>query len=195
MKPFSGACERNQGPILEQLRRNLVAPARVLEIGSGTGQHAVHFAGNLPYLNWQPSDVLENLPAIRLWVDEAGLPNLRPPLELDVNWRDWPVAAPDAVFSANTAHIMAWEQVEAMFTGVAARLPAGGRFLLYGPFNLGGAFTSEGNRQLDAWARATFPGGGLRNQETIVELATRSGLIAVEDLAMPANNRMQVFQR
>ncbi len=202
-KPFSTACERNQGPILEQLRHHLAelpAPARrstplVLEIGSGTGQHAVHFARHLPDLVWQPSDLAENLPGIRLWVDEAELPNLRPPLELDVSRDRWPVTDPDAVFSANTAHIMAWNRVEAMFAGVATRLPPGGRFVLYGPFNVGGEFTSEGNRALDAWARDAFEGGGLRDLEAIVALGESRGLTHLADVAMPANNRLQVFRR
>lgn len=196
MKPHSAACERNQGPILDQLRRHLAAlepPAAVLEIGAGTGQHAVHFARHLPHLEWQPSDLEPNLDGIRLWVEEAGLPNLRAPIELDVARRPWPVDDAGAVFSANTTHIMPWAEVEAMFAGVAACLAPSGRFVLYGPFNRDGRFTSEGNRQLDAWARATFPGGGVRDLEAILELAARNGLSHLEDVAMPANNRLQVW--
>ena len=125
MKPYAESCDQNREPILEQLRPLLVAASTVLEIGSGTGQHAVYFSTHLPHLHWQPSDRGENLPGIRLWCAEAGLANLKAPLELDVSRQPWPAIEADAVFSANTAHIMAWPQAEAMMDGIGKLLPDG----------------------------------------------------------------------
>lgn len=193
MKPFSDACERNKGPILEVLQHSLVEPGRILEIGSGTGQHAVHFARHLPHLTWIATDREENLPGICCWFDEAGLSNLRGPLRLDVLDAVWPVASVDHAYSANTAHIMSWRGVEAMFAGIGARLPAGGRFYLYGPFNRAGAFTSESNRAFDAMLRERDPAMGIRDDRALIVLGQRCGLALVEDHAMPANNRLLGF--
>ena len=194
-KPFSPACERNKNPILEQLTQLIRSPARVLEIGSGSGQHAAHFASHLPGITWQSSDVADNLPAIQYWIDATPLPNLPQPVELDVLAGQWPIGPFDAVFSANTAHIMSWPAVEAMFAGIQQVLSVGGPFLLYGPFNYGGQFTSEGNRQLDAWARDTFPGAGLRDFEAICALAANHCLEFKGDNKMPANNRLLEFRQ
>lgn len=161
-RPYSAAAERNQGPLLTVLREVFPQPGLILEIGSGTGQHAVHFARHLPWLRWQPSDQASYLDAVRSWTVPAALPNLLSPLELDVT-RPWPIERADGVFSANTAHIMGWPAVEAMFAGVARILPEGGRFALYGPFNYGGEFTSDSNRQFDAMLRARDPEMGLRD--------------------------------
>jgi SAM-dependent methyltransferase len=147
VKPHSEACERNREPILQVLRQLFTQPGVALEIGAGTGQHAVHFAGNLPHLQWQPTDREENLAGIALWVSEAALPNLRAPLKFDVRDAEWPVPTVDYVFSANTAHIMSWAEVELMFAGVARALRPRGLFALYGPFNRDGRFTSESNRR------------------------------------------------
>lgn len=194
-KPFSPACERNKEPILEQLARLIKPPARVLEVGSGTGQHAAHFAAHLPGIIWQSSDVTDNLAAIQYWIDATPLANLPQPVELDVLACQWPAGPFDAVFSANTAHIMSWSAVEAMFAGVQKLLAVNGPFLLYGPFNYAGQFTSEGNRQLDSWARDTFPGAGLRDFEVICELAASYGLKFEGDHRMPANNRLLEFRQ
>lgn len=193
MKPFSEACERNQEPILEVLQHSLLEPATVLEIGSGTGQHAVHFARHLPHLTWVSTDREENLPGIKQWFDEAALPNLRGPLQLNVLDASWPVAKADHAFSANTSHIMGWSAVEAMFAGVGSRLAAGGRFYLYGPFNRDGEFTSESNRAFDAMLRARDPEMGIRDDRALIALGRRCGLALVEDHAMPANNRLLGF--
>jgi len=166
----------------------------VLEIGSGTGQHAAYFAPALPHLVWQPSDVAEYLAGIRLWTEECAAPNLRAPIELDVE-RTWPQLQADAVFSANTCHIMSWVQVERMFEGVGRLLPSGGVLALYGPFNYGGRHTAESNARFDAMLRARDPASGLRDYEAIVALARRCALAAVEDNPMPANNRLLVFER
>ncbi len=194
-KPFAPACERNKQSILEQLMRWIERPASVLEIGSGTGQHAVHFATQLGDLTWWPSDRADHLEGINRWVAEANLPNLKLAQELDVMQATWPTLRPDHVFSANTAHIMPWTGVKAMLDNVATLLPLNGLFLLYGPFNADGQFTSEGNRQLDAWAREAFAGAGLRDQRDVVNQATKLGLKLREDVAMPANNRLLVFTR
>jgi SAM-dependent methyltransferase len=188
VKPFSEASERNRGPILEVLKRIFSRTRFVLEIGSGTGQHAAYFAAELPHLVWQASDVAENLPGIREWVSEP------PPIELDVD-KEWPQLDVDAVFSANTCHIMSWPQVERMFAEVGRLLPAYGVFALYGPFNYGGRHTSESNARFDAMLRARDPASGLRDVDDIVRLAALNGLGLEEDNAMPANNRLLVFQK
>lgn len=196
-KPFSAACERNKQPILEQLQRLIGGSddgrLTLLEIGAGTGQHAVHCAAAMPQVNWVATDCAENLPGINRWIDEAGLSNLGPAIELDALQPIWPELTVHHVFSANTAHIMPWTAVEAMFTQVTALLPPNGKFMLYGPFNYNGAFTSDGNQSLDAWARQTFAGGGLRDFDDIVRLASTVDLQLLEDVPMPANNRLLVF--
>lgn len=194
MKPYSEACERNRGPILAVLERVFSDRRRVLEIGSGTGQHAAYFAPALPHLVWQPSDVAEHLPGIRLWAAEAGAPNLRAPLELDVD-RPWPDIAADAVFSANTCHIMSWPQVERMLGEIGRLLPAHGALALYGPFNYRGRHTSESNARFDAMLRERDPCSGLRDIEALLALGEREYLEKEEDIAMPANNRLLVFRR
>jgi SAM-dependent methyltransferase len=194
-KPFSQACENNKRPILEVLRDALAGLDLVLEIGSGTGQHAVFFAEQMPWLRWQPTDRSENLPGINAWRDAAALPNLLPPLELDVCVEPWPVAAADAVFSANTAHIMDWAAVQCCFAGVGARLRPGGVFCLYGPFNYGGRYTSPSNAQFDQWLKQRDPHSGIRDIEALQELALRAGLQLQADCAMPANNRTLVWRR
>jgi SAM-dependent methyltransferase len=194
MKRFSDACERNREPILRVLRRVFADRRHVLEIGSGTGQHAAYFAPVLPHLSWQPSDVAENLPSIRLWRDEVQTPRLLEPIELDAD-RPFPPVEADAVFSANTCHIMSWPQVERMFAGIAALLPPGGALALYGPFHYNGKPTSPSNAEFDAWLRGRDPLSGVRNFEDIRDLAKRHGLALEEDNAMPANNRLLVFRR
>jgi hypothetical protein len=166
----------------------------VLEIGSGTGQHAAYFAPAMPWLTWQPSDVEAHLPGIRQWVEDARASNLRLPLALDVEQR-WPVLSVDAAYSANTCHIMAWPQVERMFGGVAECLQAGGTFCVYGPFNYGGRPTSESNARFDAMLRARDPESGLRDFEAIVGLALKHELAKEEDNPMPANNRLLAFRK
>lgn len=194
-KPFSQACENNKRPILAVLEGAFAQAGSVLEIGSGTGQHAAFFAGALPWLAWQPSDRAENLPGIRSWCDAAGLSNLRSPLELDVEAAPWPVEAADAVFSANTAHIMSWTAVERFFAGVGTLLPPGGVFCLYGPFNYGGRYTSASNAQFDAWLKERDPLSGIRDFEALEALASRAGLVFAADNPMPANNRTLVWRK
>lgn len=202
-KPFAPACERNRDAILAVLREHFGACTHVLEIGCGTGQHAVHFAAAMPWLLWQCSDVADNLPGIRLWLDEAGLANTPAPIALDVRG-DWPVhagdgapfdAAPfDGVFSANTLHIMGWPEVEAFFAGAARVLASGGVLAVYGPFNYGGTYTSDSNREFDAWLKTRDPRSGIRDFEAVDTLAQGAGMTLVADIAMPANNRTLVWR-
>jgi SAM-dependent methyltransferase len=193
-KPFSQACENNRQPILEVLRQHLGAARRVLEIGAGTGQHAVYFAAALPWLQWQPSDRPENLPGIRAWVREAALPNLAEPIPFDVRDEPWPDAG-DAIFSANTLHIMGWPEVERFFEGAGRALAAGGLLFVYGPFNYGGGYTSPSNADFDCWLRQRDPASGIRDEEAVQRLAVVAGFEPVADHAMPANNRTLVWRR
>ena len=185
MKPFSEACERNREPILAILERVFRQAGKVLEIGSGTGQHAAYFSAALPHLVWQASDRAENLPGIRQWRAD--------PIELDVDG-EWPDIAADAAFTANTCHIMSWPQVERMFAAIG-RIASMRTFCLYGPFNYGASHTSESNARFDAMLRGRDPASGLRDFEKIIELGRKAGLRLVEDNPMPANNRLLVFAR
>ena len=194
-KQFSTACERNRAPILAVLCELLADRKRVLEIGSGTGQHAVFFGAHLPHLIWQTSDVPRNHASIIAWQQEAQLPNVPPPLTLDVNAADWPEGPFDAVFSANTCHIMAWREVQAMFVGIGRILPPGGVVCIYGPFNYGGHFTSASNAQFDAALKAEAPHMGIRDVEAVNQLAAAQGLVLQADHPLPANNRLLVWRR
>ena len=193
-KPWSAACERNRDPILAVLRERFAGCKRVLEIGSGTGQHAVHFAAALPHLTWQTSDVPAHLPGIRMWLDEAGLPNTPAPLPIDVN-DALPCAEFDAVFSANTLHILGWTEVQRLFATLPQVMSQGALLTIYGPFNYQGRFTSPGNAAFDAALRDDDPKRGIRDFETVETLARNAGLVLVEDRAMPAHNRCITWQR
>lgn len=197
-KPFSPSSEENKHPILEVIAPRLTSARSVLEIGSGTGQHAVHFAAALPQLRWQCTDLIDYLPGIELWIDEAGLPNLPTPLELDVD-SDWIEAFGDndydAVYSANTAHIMSLAQVERMFTGIGALLPSQGQFLLYGPFSVDGRHTSESNARFDRSLRLYDPLSGVRDLLDLERFAAAAGLALEADIAMPVNNRTLIWRR
>lgn len=193
-KPFSQACENNKAPILGVLQR-VFAPCRnILEIGSGTGQHAVWFAPRLPHLHWQTSDLAENHPGINAWIDEQSASNLARPIVLNVASGAWPVAM-DGVFSANTCHIMSWENVEKMFDGLGRHLARDGIVAIYGPFNYRGEFTSASNAQFDLWLKQRAPHQGIRDIAAIQRLAGRAGLELLEDNPMPANNRLLVWRK
>ena len=194
-KPFSESCVQNRDPILAVLREWFADRRHVLEIGSGTGQHAVYFAPELPHLVWQTADVPAHHAGIRAWLDGAALPNVRPPLALDANDTTWHSGRYDAVFSANTLHIMGWQEVEQCFAGIGAVLEAGGVLAVYGPFNYHGAFTSDSNARFDAWLKARDPASGVRDFEAVDALAHAQGLILQQDIAMPANNRTLVWRR
>ena len=193
-KPFSPACERNRDPILTVMRERFADRRRVLEIGSGTGQHAAYFAAALPQLIWQTSDVAAHLPGIRLWLAEAQLPNTPEPLLFDVN-QAWPAGLFDAIFSANTLHIMGWNEVVLLFAGLPAVMSPGAMLTVYGPFNEGGRFSSASNADFDAALRAGDPRRGIRDIEAVDALAQAAGLVRIDDHAMPANNRCLTWQR
>ncbi|KAA3629716.1 MAG: DUF938 domain-containing protein [Proteobacteria bacterium] len=195
MKPFCESADQNKAPILAVLRELLTVPATVFEIASGTGQHAVHFAGQLPHIQWQTSELPERLPGIGAWLEEAALANTPAPIALDVLQQPWPDLVVDAAYSANTAHILHWPQVEAMFRGVAGMLRSGGLFCLYGPFRYGGVHISESNTRFDASLRARDPGMGVRDVDDLNRLALESGLAPTGDYVMPVNNRILVWRR
>jgi len=194
MKPYSEACEENKQPILAVLERVFAESRSVLEIGSGTGQHAVYFGAALGHLVWQTSDRPENQPGIQCWLEEAALPNVRAPIGLDVGG-EWPRERFDAVFSANTTHIMSWPEVEQMFQGIGRVLDPGGCFALYGPFNFGGRYTSESNARFDQLLKERDPKSGIRNFEDLDGLAKTNGLTFSEDVPMPVNNRTLVWHK
>jgi hypothetical protein len=191
---FSAASERNRDPILARLRRVLTSPATVVEIGAGTGQHAVHFARALPHLRWLPTDRGEYLDTIAARVAAEGPPNLAAPLELDVTWPDWPVESADVVYSANTLHIMSWAEVEAMIAGCGRVLRSGSSrerwLVVYGPFRYLGRCTSDSNEAFDATLRLRDPLSGIRDFEAVDALARRAGLCLASDHRMPANNQL-----
>ena len=195
-KPYAESCAQNQAPILEVLCEEFANATRVLEIGSGTGQHAVYFGARLPQLSWQTSDVAAHHAGIHAWLDEAALDNVLPPVELDVRREShWPDARYDAVFSANAVHIMGWDAVVAMFGGLGRVMEDGARLALYGPFNYGGQYTSESNARFDLWLKERDPASGIRNFEDLDNLAREQGLRLHKDHAMPANNRTLVWIR
>lgn len=194
-KPFSAACERNREPILAVLRDFFADRSRVLELGSGTGQHAVYFAAALPQLCWQTSDRAEHLPGIRAWLDESALPNTPAALVLDVASGPWPQAPFDAVFSANTLHIMSWPEVRVLFEALPRVTTERAKLAIYGPFNRGGAFTSASNAAFDAALKLRAPQMGIRGAADVDALAAAAGFSLHADLAMPANNRLLLWQR
>lgn len=193
-KPFSQACENNKQPILDIISPVFSRHDCVLEIGSGTGQHAVFFARHMPHLRWQCSDQTEYLPGIRAWIEDAGLNNLEAPLTIDVTM-PWPVTQVPAVFSANTVHIMHWPQVEAFFEGLRNHLGKDGDFCLYGPFNYQGSYTSDSNARFDQWLKQRDPEMGIRDIDAITALAEGAALTLLEDHTMPANNRLLHFRK
>jgi len=194
-KPYAEACVKNGPPILDVLRQRLPEHGRVLEIASGTGQHAIYFGEALPNIKWQTSDLIEMHSGIRQWLDEARLENVFPPLFLDVMADVWPEHNYDAVFSANSAHIMPAEAVEEMFIGVSSLLVQGGLFFLYGPFMYAGEHSSDSNYLFDCWLKSNDPQRGLRDVDWLREIATKVNLSLSEDVEMPANNRILVWRR
>jgi len=216
-KPYSAACQRNRDPILQVLRAQFADRRRVLEIGSGTGQHAAYFSAALPHLTWQTSDRAENLAGIRQWLaDAAGPPGSSPsaaeamvgqegppgPLEFDVARHVLPLARDpstatgyDAIFSANTLHIMSWPEVGQLFAALPRLTTKTARLVIYGPFNYGGKYTSVSNADFDRSLKERAPHMGIRDAAAVDELAHAAGFDLIDDVAMPANNRCRVWQR
>ena len=192
MQPYSNACENNKVPILTILQSVLSDVSSVLEIGTGTAQHAVYFAPLMPHLTWQTSDVIDNHPGIMSWLDALPASNLLPPLELDLR-DDWQIRQYDAVFTSNTLHIVDQTLVIAFFKKISQCLNVGGKLCIYGPFNYGGQFTSESNAEFDNWLKVKNITSGIRDFEWICELAKQAKLELIHDHTMPANNRLLEF--
>ena len=194
-RPYSQACINNRDPILKVIEPLLQDCARVLEIGSGTGQHAIYFADRMRHLTWIVSDLPANHEGINAWLRDADSPNIHGPLSLDVHSPRWQVGSVDAVFSANTAHIMDVNAVQAMFEGTGRLLSDGGIFLLYGPFCRGGQQTSASNLRFDRFLRAQDPSMGIRDLDWLKTMAAETGLCLEEEVAMPANNMILVWRK
>lgn len=194
-KPFSQSCENNKAPILAVLTRLTKTCQTLLEVGSGTGQHAVHFAKHLPHVSWQTSDRPQYHAGIQQWLDEAGLSNAKAPIELDVRHYPWRKSQFDVVFTANTLHIMSREDAEYFVLNVAKSLQPSGRFIAYGPFNYGGKFTSESNARFEVWLKQQNPFSGIRDFEALADQAEAGGMRLLEDIKMPANNRILVWEK
>jgi cyclopropane fatty-acyl-phospholipid synthase-like methyltransferase len=192
MKQYSSSCVQNQAPIFKIIKPLLQDKRTVLEVGSGTGQHAVYFAEKMPHLNWQSSDQMQYLSSINAWIDEANLSNTAPAINLDVT-QAWPALEFDVIFSANTTHIMSWEMVVDFFQGVGKSLSENGLFILYGPFNYNAQYTSQSNANFDRWLKDRDAQSAIRDFEKLNTLAQQAGLILMNDYAMPANNRILVW--
>ncbi len=197
-KPFSESCERNRVPISKVLIRAFADRKHVLEIGSGTGQHAAFFALSLPHVWWQPSDLPVHHEGIKGWIKGCKETNIAQPVTLDVT-QPWPTLTHgdpvDAIFSANTLHIMPLNAVKAFFEGAGKTLPVGGKLVVYGPFKYGGEYTSESNQTFDQWVKDTHPGGAIRDSETIFKWAHQQGFELLEDVNMPSNNQLLYWQK
>ncbi len=194
-KPFSQACENNKDPILNVIAGVFTRSVTVWEIGSGTGQHASYFAKKLPHLNWQPTDRNENLEGIKLWVEDSDLPNLALPVELDVRTHPWPSSDTEALYSANTLHIMSWDEVKVFFQRLEEALKTHADVCIYGPFNYHGDYTSDSNASFDQWLKNRDSLSGIRDQEAVVRLAQQAGVELQDDIEMPANNRLLIFKK
>ena len=198
MLACSEACERNKRPILSVLSHAFADISNVLEIGSGTGQHAVYFGNHLGHLEWQTSELPEGLQSLRARLAAEGPGNVKEPLNLNVRERPWfrsDTASAHGLFTANTLHIMSWADVEHFFAGVGEVLASPGVLCIYGPFRYGGRHTSESNAAFDRYLRHRDPQSGIRDFEAIAHLADSQGLSFLEDHAMPANNRLLVWGR
>jgi cyclopropane fatty-acyl-phospholipid synthase-like methyltransferase len=193
-KPFSQACENNKLAILPVLKRHLENSNTLLEVGSGTGQHAVYFAAKLAHLSWQTSDQLQYHDGIRQWISGASLPNVLEPLQLNVQSYPWSQKQYDAVFTANTLHIMSANYAEIFMKNVANALSEAGKFIAYGPFNYTGEYTSESNARFDIWLKQQNADSAIRDMQSLDHFAEMGGLRLIEDNEMPANNRLLVWQ-
>ena len=194
-KPYSESCDQNRDPILTVIQPLLQSAQSLLEIGSGTGQHAVYFAEKMPHLRWQSSDQTLYHNGIQQWIDAAKLSNVLPPLALNVSTDTWISQSYDAVFSANTLHIMSDANVEDLFAHIAAVINTGGALLIYGPFNYQGQYSSASNAHFDQWLKSRDTSSGIKDFEWVNSLAQNAGLSFQEDYAMPANNRILYWKK
>ena len=194
-KPFAESCQQNREPIFKVIQPLLESYRTVLEIGSGTGQHAVYFAGKLPHLQWQTSDRAEYHQGIHLWLEDANHANIQAPLLLDVSKDSWPTDLFDAIFSANTLHIMSHFDVVNFFKHLSRCLQPDGLLIIYGPFNYEGHYTSASNAQFDQWLKSQDINRGIKDFEWIDRLAEMGGLKLVSDISMPANNKILCWKK
>ncbi|HIO91481.1 MAG TPA: DUF938 domain-containing protein [Leucothrix mucor] len=195
MKPYAESCDQNRNVILNVIKPLLLGKSDVLEIGSGTGQHAIFFAKEMPHLVWHTSDRFENHAGIHEWINESESKNILFPLSLDVSKDTWPKIKVDAIFSANTLHIMSWKSVIDLVENAGKLLSKGGLLIVYGPFNYHGKYTSDSNEHFDAWLKNRDINSGIRDFEVVNELASNVGLILIEDFEMPANNRILQWEK
>jgi len=195
-KPFAQSCEENKTVILQQLKALLATTKHCLEIGSGTGQHAVYFSEHLPHLSWQPSELKENIQGINLWIKESVAINIQPPIELDVFSSSWlQDKTYDAAFTANTLHIMSIEHVEKLFSGLGQVLNKGALFISYGPFNYNGQFSSESNARFELWLKQQNQLSGIRDIVDLKRFAASHNIELIDDIDMPVNNRLLVWKK
>jgi SAM-dependent methyltransferase len=194
MQSFSEAAERNKNHILLVLQEWLPTHARVLEIGSGSGQHALHIAAEMKSITWQPTERSEGMPNLTKNLSDYGSPNILKPLMLDLSSKRWPNVDTNCVYSANVMHIVKENLGENLIRGVGDNLAEGGLLILYGPYKYGGDFTTQSNAEFDAWLKARDPNSGIRDFEWVAGLADQQGLLFKSDLPMPANNRLLIFQ-
>lgn len=195
-QPSSPACERNKDPILKVLREVISSDnRRLLEIGSGTGEHALYMAPQFPHLTWVLSDVALHLPSLKQLVEKAKIANIHGPKQLEVGKDDFPHPPFDLVFTANTFHIMSWKLCKTLMKLWRNRLREGAQVIIYGPFNYEGKFTSESNAQFDQWLKSRDPESGIRSFEDINKAMLKNGFVLYKDFEMPANNRTLVYTR
>ncbi|VAW52135.1 hypothetical protein MNBD_GAMMA06-2237 [hydrothermal vent metagenome] len=194
-KPYSESCDQNKAAIFSIIAPVLSSVTNVLEIGSGTGQHALYFAKKIPHLKWHTSDCCSYIEGINMWLDDVDQKNVLPPFELNVSESQWPTLVVDTIFTANTLHIMSDEDVENFISGAAQLLDSQGGLLIYGPFNYDGSFTSESNERFDRWLKDRDVKSGIKNFEEIVSLVKKNGMRLVTDYEMPENNRILHFTK
>ncbi len=194
-KPYSQSCDQNKQPILSVIEPLFSSSSEILEIGSGTGQHAIYFAGKMPHLRWHCSDCSAYIEGIKQWLDEYDVANVPAPFVLDVSDSDWPVLPFDAIFTANTIHIMHPQDVKNLMKGAGGLLKEGGDLIIYGPFNYDGSYTSASNESFDRWLKNKDPLSGIKNFEDIVSLAKINGMRLCHDYEMPENNRILHFKK
>ncbi len=195
LENFTNSAEKNKQPILNKIRLQLSGAESILEIGSGSGQHALYFAQELPHLIWQASETAEKIPALQKNLQEIQRPNLPAPLLLEVQSPSWPVASCQNIFSANTLHIMPWPAVCAMFSGIGKTLRPGGLLIIYGAMRYNGDFTSESNAKFDRWLKEQDPARGIRDFEAVDQLAQEQQLELLNDYLMPSSNQLLVWRR
>jgi len=188
-KPFAPSCERNRDPIRDVLKRVLTGSGLLLEVGSGTGQHAAYLAKDFPAYKWQPTDLPENLEVINAWAVESDTDNILPALALDLRKHDWPVESADAILCINTIHIVSWRLVENLFRGAGKVLKPGRVMYVYGPFEYSDHPLEPTNAEFNEWLKMRDPKSGIRKFEDVNRLAQENGLVLEGDEAMPANNR------